>query len=98
MTVWNEYVGRPFRQKTPELRFNGRTSVRPFDEQRKVFLDLDNPTIVRFTADDDVDVEALLRGRAIERFVEQPVADETTAEIETRPHRTRTTTTSKEGG
>ena len=71
MPVPEKYVGVKFRQRAGELRWgkdgakrtNRQRSEQPVDERTKEYIDSDeNPTFVTFAADDNVDIEWLLRG------------------------------------
>jgi len=70
--VPEQYVGVAFRQLTLELRWvkDGTSgpdfvSARPYDQRGDRFLDSEEPTLVSFAADDNVDVEFLLKVGAI---------------------------------
>ena len=71
--VPEQYAGKTFRQFARELRWvkDGTntpdlTSARPYDKSADRFLDSDeHPTLVAFAADDNVDVEFLLKMGAL---------------------------------
>jgi len=82
MPVPEQYVGVPFRQIAGELRWgkdgdrrtNRIRSVRPIDERTERYADsAENPTLVTFAADDNVNISWLLEG-AIERWTPPAVA------------------------
>lgn len=71
MAVPEQYVGVPFRQIADTLRWskdgdkrtNRQRSERPIDERTNKYTDsAENPTLVTFAADDNVNIEWLLQG------------------------------------
>lgn len=83
MPVPKEYVGVPFRQRAVELRWR-KDDRTPMSSVR----DPKGENIIRFDADDNVNIEALMHSRAIVRIEgptrrtakAEPVADAPSSE------------------